>query len=42
MKLCASTDFRLNSKEKPVKYDFFNGIDDIMGIVEANEETEEK
>ena len=23
MKLCASTDFRLNSKEKPVKYVFF-------------------
>ena len=42
MKLCASTDFRLNSKEKPVKYDFFNGIDDIMGIVEANEDTEEE
>ena len=42
MKLCASTDFRLNSKEKPVKYDFFNGIDDIMGIVEANEESEEE
>ena len=41
MKLCASTDFRLNSKEKPVKYDFFNGIDDIMGIVEANEGVEE-
>ena len=42
MKLCASTDFCLNSKEKPVKYDFFNGIDDIMGIVEANEESEEE
>ena len=41
MKLCASTDFRLNSKEKPVKYDFFNGIDDIMGIVEENEDEEE-
>ena len=23
MKLCASTDFHLNSKEKPVKYVFF-------------------
>ena len=23
MKISASTDFRLNSKEKPVKYDFF-------------------
>ena len=42
MKLNASTDFHLNSKEKPVKYDFFNGIDDIMGIVEANEDTEEE
>ena len=42
MKLCASTDFRLNSKEKPaVKYDFFNGIDDIMGIVEENEDEKE-
>ena len=40
MKLNASTDFHLNSKEKPVKYDFFNGIDDIMGIVEANEDTD--
>ena len=42
MKLCASTDFRLNSKEKPVKYDFFNGIDDIMGIVKENEDEEEE
>ena len=41
MKLCASTDFRLNSKEKPVKYDFFNGIDDIMGIVKDNEDEDE-
>ena len=41
MKLCASTDFRLNSKEKPIKYDFFNEIDDLMGIVEANEGVEE-
>ena len=37
MKICASTDFHLNSKEKPVKYDFFNGIDDIMSIVKDNE-----
>ena len=42
MKLNASTDFHLNSKEKPVKYDFFNGIDDIMGIVKENEDTEEE
>ena len=42
MKLCASTGFRLNSKEKPVKYDFFNGIDDIMGIVEENEDEEKE
>lgn len=42
MKLCASTGFRLNSKEKPVKYDFFNGIDDIMGIVKENEDEEEE
>ena len=42
MKLNASTDFRLNSKEKPVKYDFFNGIDDIMGIVKQNEEEEKE
>ena len=41
MILNASTDFRLNSKDKPVKYDFFNEIDDIMGIVEANEDEEE-
>ena len=41
MKICASTDFRLNSKDKPVKYVFFNGIDDIMGIVEENEDEEE-
>ena len=41
MKLNASTDFHLNSKEKPVKYDFFNGIDDIMGIVEENEGEED-
>ena len=34
MKLNVSTDFRLNSKEKPVKYNFFNGIDDIMSIVQ--------
>ena len=40
MKISASTDFRLNSKEKPVKYDFFNGIDDIMGIVKENEDEE--
>ena len=40
MKLCASTDFRLNSKDKPVKYDFFNDIDDIMGIVKENEDEE--
>ena len=26
MILNASTDFRLNSKDKPVKYDFFNGM----------------
>ena len=42
MKICASTDFRLNSKEKPVKYDFFNGIDDIMGIVKENEDEEKE
>ena len=42
MKLCASTDLRLNSKDKPVKYDFFNGIDDIMGIVKENEEEEKE
>ena len=41
MKICASTDFRLNSKDKPVKYVVFNGIDDIMGIVEENEDEEE-
>ena len=41
MKICASPDFRLNSKEKPVKYEFFNGIDDIMGIVKENEDEEE-
>ena len=41
MKLNASTDFHLNSKEKPAKYVFFNGIDDIMGIVEENEGGEE-
>ena len=40
MKISASTDFRLNSKEKPIKYDFFNGIDDIMGIVKENEDEE--
>ena len=38
MKLCASTDFHLNSKEKPVKYDFFHDIDDVMDIVKNNEE----
>ena len=38
MKLCASTDFHLNSKEKPVKYEFFNDINDVMKIVENNEE----
>ena len=37
MKLCASTDFRLNSKEKPVKY-VFNDIDDVMDIVKNNED----
>ena len=42
MKLCASTDFRLNSRDKPVKYDFFNGIDDIMGIVKENEDEEKE
>ena len=41
MKISASTDFRLNSKEKPVKYDFFNGIYDIMNIVKENEDEEE-
>ena len=40
MKISASTDCRLNSKDKPVKYDFFNGIDDIMGIVKENEDEE--
>ena len=38
MKLCASTDFCLNSKEKPVKYVFFNDIDDVMDIVKNNED----
>ena len=42
MKICASTDFRLNSKDKPLKYVFFNGIDDIMGIVKENEGEEEE
>ena len=42
MKICASTDFHLNSKDKPVKYDFSNGIDDIMGIVKDNEDEEEE
>ena len=42
MKLNVSTDFHLNSKEKAVKYDFFNGIDDIMGIVKENEDEEEE
>ena len=38
MKIVASTDFKLNSKDKPVKYDFFNDIDDVMKIVKDNEE----
>ena len=42
MNICASTDFHLNSKDKPVKYDFSNGIDDIMGIVKDNEDEEEE
>ena len=41
-KLCASTDFPLNSKEEPVKYEMFIGVDDVMKILEEdNPEIEE-
>ena len=40
MRLSASSDFQLNSKEKPVKYDFCNGIEDIMEIIKKNENEE--
>eukprot|EP00438_Fugacium_kawagutii_P019097 Skav234725 [mRNA] locus=scaffold634:457313:460261:+ [translate_table: standard] len=42
LKLCASSDFQLNSREAPVKYEMFRGIDDIMEIVKNNEEEEEE
>ena len=32
LKLNASTDFHLNSKEEPVKYEMFNSVDDVMKI----------
>ena len=41
MRLNASTDFRLNSKEEPVKYEMFNGVDDIMKILKNNEDADE-
>ena len=41
MRLNASTDFRLNSKEAPVKYDMFNGVDDVMKILKDNEDVSE-
>ena len=37
----ASSDFQLNSREAPVKYEMFRGIDDIMEIVKNNEDQEE-
>ena len=41
MVLNASTDFRLNSKEEPVKYEMFNGVNDIMKILKDNEDIDE-
>ena len=35
------TDFRLNSKEEPIKYGMFNAIDDIMKILKDNEDIDE-
>ena len=41
LKLCASTDFHLNSKEEPVKYEMFNSVDDVMKILKDNHELDE-
>ena len=41
LKLCASTDFHLNSKEEPVKYEMFNSVDDVMKILKDNPELDE-
>ena len=41
MVLNASTDFRLNSKEAPVKYEMFNGVDDVMKILKNNKDVSE-
>ena len=41
LKLCASTDYQLNSKEEPVKYEMFNGVDDVMKILKDNPEIDE-
>ena len=41
LKLCASTDYQLNSKEEPVKYEMFNSVDDVMQILKDNAESDE-
>ena len=41
LRLCASTDFRLNSQEKPIKYEMFKSIDDTMKIVKENDDEKE-
>ena len=41
LKLCASTDFHLNKKEEPVKYEMFNSVDDVMKILKDNPDIEE-
>ena len=41
MRLNASTDFRLNSQDEPVKYEMFNGVDDIMKILKDNQDVSE-
>ena len=41
VKLCASTDFHLNRKKEPVKYEMFNGVDDAMKILKDNPDIDE-
>ena len=41
LRLRASTDYRLNPNEAPIKYEMFKSIDDTMKIVKENEDAEE-
>ena len=41
LRLRASTDYRLNPNEAPIKYEMFKSIDDTMKIVKENEDDKE-